>query len=146
MKALCIFGSATVTLAVQNGFGRHLSALSFTEIPQALKWAILAELSAYFTTYFIKLSVCFFVFRLMANAQESKVIVRILYVLMAVMTVVCLVSVVTLATECIPFSDVWNLFAPNRRCQPDFVQPLLVKIYGGQSLPCHRQLCNLLVV
>ena len=134
-KALCIFGSATVTLAVQNGFGRHLDTLTFAEIPQALKWAILAELSAYFTTYFIKLSVCLFVFRLMANAQESKAITRILYVLMAVMSIVCFVSVVTLATECIPFSDVWNLFAPNRRCQPYFVQPLLVKIYGGQWLP-----------
>lgn len=120
-----------ITMAVQNGFGKHLSYIPLTQIPQALKWSILAEMSAYFATFFIKVSVCFFVFRLIRGSQEVKGITRILYALMAFMTIVCFVCVMTLAFECIPFSDIWNLFGPNRRCLPDYVQPLMVKIYGG---------------
>ncbi|MCJ1436007.1 hypothetical protein MMC27_005385 [Xylographa pallens] len=129
--ALCIFGSVMVTLAVQNGFGRHLYYLPLSELPTALKWSILAEMSAYFATYFIKLSVCFFVFRMISGAQEGKMFVRILYGLMIVVTIALIASVVTLAIECIPFSDIWNLTGPNRRCLPVWVQPLMVKIYGA---------------
>ena len=125
-----------VTLAVQSGFGRHLYYLPLNELPTALKWSILAEMSAYFATYFIKLSVCFFVFRMISGAQEGKMFIRILYGLMIVVTIALLASVITLAIECIPFSDIWNLTGPNRRCLPVWVQPLMVKIYGGQSL--HR--------
>ena len=123
-----------VTLAVQNGFGRHLYYLPLNELPTALKWSILAEMSAYFATYFIKLSVCFFVFRMISGASEGKMFVRILYGLMIVVTISLIASVITLAIECIPFSDIWNLAAPNRRCLPVWVQPLMVKIYGGWSL------------
>ena len=126
-----------VTLSVQNGFGRHLYYLPLDELPTALKWSILAEMSAYFATYFIKLSVCLFVFRMISGAQEGKIFIRILYALMIVVTISLIASVITLAIECIPFSDIWNLTAPNRRCLPDFVQPLMVKIYGGLP-PCHR--------
>lgn len=133
-QALCIFGSATVTLSVQHGFGRHLYHLSFPQISEALKYSIYAEMSAYFSTFFIKISVCFFVFRLISGSQEKKVITRVLWALMAFVTLSCISSVITLAVECIPFSDIWTFTAPNRKCLPDYVQPLMIKIYGGRSL------------
>jgi hypothetical protein len=123
-----------VTLAVQHGFGRHLTILLLEDpddISMALKWAILAELSAYFTTYFIKLSVCFFILRLLAGSQERKRITWILWGLIALMTLVCIGSIVTLAIECTPFYGIWDFTAPNRQCIPYWVQPLMVKIYGG---------------
>ncbi|KAI9722166.1 MAG: hypothetical protein M1828_004848 [Chrysothrix sp. TS-e1954] len=112
--ALClaIFGDAAAQLQVNNGFGQHLVYLQPMEAIQAGKWTVINQLRSTISIFFIKVSICFFLLRVLANTHfKLKILIIANAVVYGIMvTIFCFIF----GFQCRPFDSLWNTTIPHR--------------------------------
>lgn len=69
-----MLGAGTTIVSIHFGFGRHMLALDQYSIMEALKWNWVTILPNYFGFYFSKISVAFFLLRLVPHRKTERFI------------------------------------------------------------------------
>ena len=110
-----IIGNALITLQVHAGYGRHVYYLSKHQIIETVKWTTLSEVQSAIGVFFVKLSVCLFILRMIAGTH--KLMKRALLSIITILTLLMLGNVLVICFQCIPLEAVWNPAIP-ARCMP----------------------------
>ncbi|KAF1975781.1 hypothetical protein BU23DRAFT_597523 [Bimuria novae-zelandiae CBS 107.79] len=130
---IAVFGAACNTIMVQNNFGRHIEYMSEENISESLKYVVYAVIQTYIAIYLVKLSVCFFVLRIMSKTHDY--IRWVVYVLMAIPTVVTVVGVTLTCVQCTPIEGSRNLDPHfHKKCLPAHVQVSVARAFGVRRL------------
>ena len=115
LQASTIYGSIIISLQVRSGFGRHTYYLDDNQIREAVKWTTLSTIQNPFGVYFVRISACFFILRIISSTH--KAMSRVIYAFMVVLTLLCLATVFLLCLRCIPIEGIWNPTV-HSRCLP----------------------------
>ena len=116
MQILATVTLATDLLGVKHGLGRHEQFLAPEQVILAKKWISLSEVITNVVTWFVKLSICFFVVRLVKGTQRYLVIG--IWFLVALVTVSSLVSVIVFLVQARPIEGIWNPNVNAKRISP----------------------------
>lgn len=107
MQAWTIFGFVTITLQVHYGVGRHALYVGEQNAIQALKWNQFARMTFVPTMALVKMSICFFMLRILDSRTHPHFRIYI-WLVMAASLVSNIVLFVTWAIQCIPLDAVWD--------------------------------------
>ena len=94
------------TLQVHGGYGRHVYYLSHHQILETTKWTTVFQVQNAIGVYFVKVSVCWFILRMIAGTHEA--IRRALLGTITLLTLLMLGNVFVICFQCVPFEAVWN--------------------------------------
>ena len=125
-QVLSIIGSALNIPMALNGVGRHVEHLSLEQVSLALKFGFWPQPMNILAFYFVKLSITLFLLRL----KPGKHYQRILYVLLALLTVVVTFNMVVFFAQCRPLKLLWDPKAMDRCWSRDI---LLASAYTAAS-------------
>jgi hypothetical protein len=96
--------------------GRHALTLDHHSISEAMKWSWASNAPASFGFYLSKLSVAFFLLRLVPHRKTAGFI----YVVIGALTIAQIYLTITLTGSCAPLRRVWNWHVPGT-CWPQHV-------------------------
>lgn len=91
-------------LAVQNGYGQHISQLPHQEAVNASKWMFLVQICVFLTLPLTKMSICFFILRI----KNSGWLKWFLWTLMALLVVTNVLPLIVLCIQCQPVYAWWD--------------------------------------
>lgn len=98
--------------ACVHGLGRHEQYLGLEQIIQAVKWAELAELFAVIANWGTKVSICFFLLRLI---KRTNPITRYcIWTLLALNTITALVTCILWGVQARPIQSLWDPSIPGK--------------------------------
>lgn len=117
-------------LEVKYGLGRHIVYITPT-LTEFLKSVTVGELTNALGVGFVKLSVCFFVLRLIDRTHRR--VTRTLYSVMLLNTAVTLVAVFCIAFQCRPFEKIWHRNIPGH-CFSSQILTNITRTVGGELL------------
>ena len=121
-----------ITLQVHDGYGRHVYYLSNHQILQSTKWTTVFEVQNAIGVYFVKVSVCLFILRMIAVTHEAMR--RVLLGTITLLTLLMLGNVSVVCFQCVPFDAVWNP-AISGRCMTSSDADKLAKAFNGRCFP-----------
>lgn len=101
-----IVGSSLITLQVRAGYGRHVYYLSKAQLIETAKWTASSEIHVVIGVCFVKVSVCFFVLRMIAGT--NKAIRQIFVGFMITLSFLTVANVLLLCLQCIPIQGFWD--------------------------------------
>ena len=109
-QALSIAGTAFSTIAIRNGAGKHTYDLPdpLVQVPLVIKWNTAYQIDNVLCVNLIKVSIILFVLRI----QNSRKIAYLIWAVMLVMSIVNLVTVAMLASQCRPLAKLWDNTRP----------------------------------
>ncbi|KAK0512238.1 hypothetical protein JMJ35_005366 [Cladonia borealis] len=123
-----LLGQVWITLQVHDGYGRHVYYLSNHQILQSTKWTTVFEIQNAIGVYFVKVSVCLFILRMIAVTHEAMR--RVLLGTIALLTLLMLGNVSVICFQCVPFEAVWNP-AISGRCMTGSDADKLAKAFNA---------------
>lgn len=128
LQALTVTGTVFNGLSVNSGAGKHDRDLPdpLTQVPEVIKWNTAYQIDNVTCVNLIKLSILTFVLRI----PSSKKIAYLIYFVMFSMSVVNIVTVGALASQCRPLEKLWNPIIPGH-C---FYQGELSRFGYGQGV------------
>lgn len=129
LQASNIVGSSLITLQVRAGYGRHVYYLSKTQLVETAKWTASSEIHVVIGVSLVKISVCFFVLRMIAGT--NKAIRRIFVGFMIILIVLTVANVLLLCLQCIPIQGFWNPEIKARCVEPSDVEKIS-KAFSGK--------------
>lgn len=108
--ALTVTGTVFNGLSVNSGAGKHDRDLPdpLTQVPEVIKWNTAYQIDNVTCVNLTKLSILMFVLRI----PSSKKIAYLIYFVMFSMSVVNIVTVGALASQCRPLEKLWNPIIP----------------------------------
>ena len=115
-----MIGSVLNTLQVHAGYGRHLYCLSKQQIREAAKWTTLSEVQSLIGIYFVKVSVCFFIMRMLS--RTNRAIQRTLVGFLTVLSILMVANVLLLCLRCIPIQGIWDHEVASRCILPSKIE------------------------
>lgn len=101
-----LLGTISNVNEVANGSGQHIRNLTSTQRSGYAKWGIIGQTQFVISTGLIKLSVCFFVLRLVSRTR--KALRHCIYVLMGFVVVSTVGLVIALLVRCRPLAALYN--------------------------------------
>ena len=106
LQTLSITGAVFTGLNVNSGAGKHTHNLPhpLTQVPNVIKWNTAYQISNVICVNMIKISILLFVLRI----PSSKRISYLIYFVMFSMSVVNIVTVAALVSQCRPLKKLWN--------------------------------------
>lgn len=123
-------GSALITLQVHAGYGKHVRALRPSQIVETAKWTTSTEVQNLIGVYFVKVSVAFFVLRMISGTH--RIMWRFLVGFMIVLSVLMVANVLLICLQCIPMQKIWNPELTGRCIAPSDVEKIS-KAFSGKS-------------
>ncbi|CZR65679.1 uncharacterized protein PAC_15579 [Phialocephala subalpina] len=94
-------------LAAVHGNGQKLASVSLADVPVAMQYWFAAELLYTFTTILIRLSIGFFLLRVV----NSKIHIWTIRISMVIMTIITMIYFVLVLAQCHPVSYFWLRFS-----------------------------------
>ncbi|KAL8806017.1 MAG: hypothetical protein Q9200_005200 [Gallowayella weberi] len=98
-------GSICGTLRVHYGAGRHVQYVLPT-LSRAIEWTMIGHSVSYFSIFFVKISVCFFILRVIKGTHRTSRFS--VYCLMVLLTLSTIAAIVANCIVCIPLRKLWN--------------------------------------
>ena len=86
---------------------------------EAVKWTTLSAVENAVGVYLVKISVCFFILRIISSTHKATT--RVIYAFMVVLTLLCLGNVLLLCLQCIPIEGIWNPQLQSRCISPEAI-------------------------
>ena len=105
-QASTIVGSSLITLQVHAGYGRHVYYLSKIQLVETAKWTVSTQIPVVIGICFLKISVCFFVLRMISDTIEA--IRRVIVGFMTILSVLTVVNMLLLCLQCMPIQGFWD--------------------------------------
>lgn len=107
---LSIAGTVFNGFSVSSGAGKHIRDLSnpLTQVPDVIKWNTAYQMDNVICVNLIKLSILLFVLRI----PNSKTTAYLIYFVMFSMSIVNMVAVGAIASQCRPLEKLWNPTMP----------------------------------
>lgn len=139
-QATTIVGSSFITLQVHAGYGRHVYYLSKFQKVETLKWTTASEIQNVIGVCFVKISVCFFVLRMIEGTNNA--IRRIFVSFMTILSVLMVANVLLLCLQCIPIQGIWDSEIPAHCIAPSNVDNIS-KAFSGMLRPTKGNSCDL---
>ncbi len=121
-----------ITLQVHDGYGRHVYYLSDHQILESTKWTTISQVQNAIGIYFVKVSVCLFILRMIAGTHEAMR--RVLLGTIVLLTLLMLGIVFVICFQCIPLEAIWNP-AISGRCiaASDVIKSIIT--FDGRCFP-----------
>ncbi|KAE9364734.1 hypothetical protein N431DRAFT_550158 [Stipitochalara longipes BDJ] len=117
MASLCsLLGAGLVMTSIHYGFGRHIEALDRDSTMDVMKWNWASGVPGIFGFYFSKVSVAFFLLRLVPHRKTAWFIWSII----GLLTVAQIWGALTMTGGCVPLESLWN-FDVHGKCWPYMV-------------------------
>lgn len=109
-QALSVAGAAFSILCIQNGAGKHAYNLSnpLIQVPHVIEWNTAYQIDNVLCVNLVKISIFLFVLRI----QNSRTVVYLIWAVMFIMSVVNVVTVAMLGSQCRPLAKLWNTTLP----------------------------------
>ena len=128
-----IFASAFGALAIHFGLGRHVYYLSLSpeflaDLTQVTKWQFLGEFLLCISLFFTRISICLFLLRIFGAMPHWR---RILYYVIAFMTLMNISSMMVVITQCRPLRKNWDPLV-HGKCVSPAVVTFAAYFYGGE--------------
>ncbi|KAH8198109.1 hypothetical protein TruAng_007730 [Truncatella angustata] len=98
------FLCACVFLSVENGAGKHLLAVNFADLPNALMARWLGEIAYILTSVFLKFTVGIFLLRICSHRWQTTVI----WAVLAIVSMFNIVYLFIAISQCQPVDYFWN--------------------------------------
>lgn len=109
----CSIGALVVFIALERlGIGKHIYAIPAENLTQLVRWQWYFTLFIVIGISFVKLSVAFFLLRIIHRPYYR----RFLYNMIGLLVPLTLVWFGTFASQCVPVSKVWEPFVRSPRC------------------------------
>lgn len=105
-QVAAIIGVGCLTKLIHEGLGRHIYCLPLEQVPQALKWSIIAQIFNVIGIGLAKISVCLCVLRIIDRTRSA--LATFLWVVIAFVSASHLSQVILFLIECRPMAAVWN--------------------------------------
>jgi len=102
---ISLFGAICNVFEVHNGFGKS-GSLTENELENLIHWALASEIQAVVGVMITKISVCWFVLRLLGKTHRWMR--RVIWACMGLSFVTALMYVLSQAFVCIPLEAYWN--------------------------------------
>ncbi|CAG8974859.1 hypothetical protein HYALB_00000474 [Hymenoscyphus albidus] len=128
--AVTVFGSSVNQVMVDYGFGRHVEYV-LKDIEKIVMWTIIAELQSYLAIGLVKLSVCWFILRMIQGTH--RFLRASILVLMAILGIMVVVAMLLDALQCFPLEKAWKEHLPGR-CISKYVLTHFTIAIGGEGL------------
>lgn len=127
-QALSLAGTAFSILCIRDGAGQHVYDLSEPgiQVPGIIQWNTAYQIDNVLCVNLVKISILLFVLRI----QNSKLVARLVWAVMFVMSVVNLITAALLASQCRPLSKLWYPTIPGT-C---FDKDVIIKIGYAQGV------------
>ena len=103
-------GAAFSIICIRYGVGQHVSDLAdpTLQLPHIIQWNTAYQIDNVICVNLVKISILLFVLRI----QNSKMVAHLIWAVMLVMSIVNIVSVAMLATQCQPLAKLWKPTLP----------------------------------
>lgn len=115
---------------LKDGFGRNVQYLQPSQIRSIVKLTTIVIMLHTIGTYFVRVSVCLFVLRLVPLAHRT--FYKGTYLLMGFFTAVTLATFLAMCLECIPIQGHWDK-SIKAKCIPLQDVGIIAKVQGGEQ-------------
>jgi hypothetical protein len=105
--------SASAFIYLHFGFGKHVETLDLDSFMAVLKWNWAAGIPGTFGLYFSKVSVAFFLLRLVPHRKMAWFI----WIVIGLLTLAQIWGALTMTGGCLPVESLWN-FHVHGKCWP----------------------------
>ena len=131
-QIVTVIGMTFTTAEVHAGFGKHITNLSLQQLMTIGRWIFISEVVSIISIYFVRISVCFFVLRMISRTH--KIFRRVVIGLMALLSVLVLVNLLIFCLQCIPIEHLWNPELP-AHCLASSRIYTITQAFNGNSDP-----------
>ena len=134
-KLLDYVGISLFSVAVSTGFGKHTSALSDDDLIRTLKIAWIAQVPQVLVLTVAKISIVVFLLKLFPRHKGLR---WFLYITMSMNTIITIIPLIFIFTQCNPTAGSWNPFIQAHCWSPTTQRDFAVLSAGKPSLECIR--------
>ena len=116
---------------VAYGAGRHIETLTIAQLSEFIKWTFVEGVAFVISTYFVKVSVCIFILRLIDKIR--RIMRQFIYFLMGFLIVSTLGLVIALLAQCRPLKALYVLDIEGK-CYPKDVATAVAYVQAGMII------------
>lgn len=121
------------------GMGRHIYCLSIQQILDVAKWALLSQIGVSITLGLMKISVCFFVLRVVDKARKG--IAKALWFLIYFVALTHILQVIMYVIQCRPLAALWNINVKGQ-CFSTHIVYMVAYLNYGKILPTELKIVS----
>ena len=119
-----------MTIAIEDGFGRHVYYLGTSNILQARKWVSIGTLTGFLDQCFSRASIIVFVMRMTPITLLWPR--RVAYLAHSLNLIVVITAEIGFGMACVPFQGLWEL-SLDAKCYSPNVSTHLIYATGGEK-------------
>lgn len=125
--------SVMTTIQVNYGFGRPFDSLSEVQRSNILKYRTFADLESFIALFFLRLSACVLILRILEGTRLRYWTNRLLFLIGAINLCSVIVITVVYGTQCTPFTGIW-MPQIHHKCYSHKLLKEVVTFFGGVSI------------
>ena len=113
------------------GMGRHMYCLSFGQVLDLAKWALLSQIGISVTLGLLKISFCLFVLRVVDKARKG--IAKAIWLLIYFVALTHILQVIMYLVQCRPLAALWDTKVKGRCFSTHIVYTIAYLNYGKMT-------------